>query len=61
MEIQKLHIEESKVNKGCFIVVATTLDGGRFVLSGDHHSPTYAIPYDISWDSSTMEEKGLKK
>lgn len=61
MEIHKLYIEESKVNKGCFVVVATTLDGGTWVLSGNHDSPTYAIPYDRAWDASTMEEKALKE
>lgn len=58
MEIHKLYIEESKVNKGSFIVVANSIDGKTFVLSGSHHEPTYAIPYENAWDTSAIEEKG---
>lgn len=61
MIIEKFEIEESKVNKGCLILVATAADGKKYVVSGNYHSPTYIVPYENAWDASRMDEKGAVK
>ena len=58
MKVQEFHIEESKVNKQCKILVATTETGEKFVVSGDFHAPTYLIAYDKAWDASEYKPKG---
>ena len=45
MEVEKFHIEERTKNKGCFVLVAETKSGEKFVVSGDPHFPTYLKPY----------------
>lgn len=51
MKIIEFHIEESKVNKVCLNLIATSEDGNKYVVSGDFHSPTYLIPYESAWDT----------
>lgn len=57
MEVLKFEIEESKVNKGMFYLVAIVETGDKFVVGGQHQESNYCIPYDIAWDTTTMEEK----
>lgn len=61
MEVKKIEIQESKVNKGMFITVLTVEDGAKLVLGGNTNEPGYAVPYERAWDVTTMEEKGYGK
>lgn len=45
MEVKKFYIEESTQNKGCFILIAETESGDKFVVSGNPHFSTYLEPY----------------
>lgn len=56
-EIKRFYLEESKVNKGKMIVVAVTYSGKKFVMSGDHYSPTYATPYENQWDTKPLNSQ----
>jgi hypothetical protein len=49
MEVLKFTIEESKVNIGCFLLIAHT-NNGKYVCSGDHWNPTHVIPYERAFD-----------
>jgi len=55
MIVTKFEIEESKFNKGMHILVATTETGERFVVAGQHHSPTYLERYEHSSDAIGKE------
>lgn len=60
IKITEFFLEESKVNKGCMNVIAVDENGQKWVCSGDHWSPMYAIKYEDAWDTTTMEEKDAK-
>lgn len=49
MEVSKFTIEESKVNKGMFLLIAHT-EEGKFVCSGDHWNPSFVTPYEKAFD-----------
>ena len=55
MNVKSFSIEESKVNKGMMILVATTEDGNKYVVGGDHYNPTAIIPYQKAWDAIGQE------
>ena len=50
MEVVKFTIEESTFNKGQLILIAETENNRKFVVSGDHYSPTYLVPYETAND-----------
>ena len=56
MKITEFEIEESKVNKGCLLLIAITEDGSKYIVSGDHYSPTYIIPYDRAFDTKPLQK-----
>jgi len=56
MKVKEFFIEESKVNKQCLILVAVLETGEKFVVSGDHHAPTFIIPYERAWDASEYDK-----
>ena len=49
MKVEKFEIEESAVNKNCFILIAITEDGKKFVVSGNPYIPMYLDPYESSF------------
>lgn len=51
LKISHFHLEESQLNKGNLILVATTVTGKKYVVSGDHHAPTYLVEYEKSSDT----------
>lgn len=51
MKVIEFKIQESKVNKGLFILIAKTEDGKQWVCSGDHYSPTYLRPLETAFDN----------
>jgi len=57
MRVKNFKIEESTVNKGCKILIAICENGEKFVVSGDHHSPTYLVPYEKAFDTKIKPEK----
>lgn len=59
MKIESFSIEESKINKGMKILVATTEDGEKYVVGGDTGYPPAIIPYDKCWDA--IGEEAFKK
>ena len=52
MKVIGFEIEESKVNKGSFILVATVEDGSKFVIGNSNDN--YCTPYENSWDTDSM-------
>lgn len=57
MNVAKFTIKESTFNKGLLVLVAETECGKRFVVAGQHHSPTYLEPYETSSDVKQTEKK----
>ena len=55
MKVKEFNIEESKVNKGQLLLIATTEDGKKYVCSGNHWTPTYLIPYESAFDTQKQE------
>lgn len=51
MKVDYFEIEESKINKGCMVLIAVTGDGKKFVCSGQYDTPTYLVPYEAAWDT----------
>lgn len=50
MKVIEFRIEESKVNKGWFVLIAKTEDGKEWVVSGDHWKPTFLVPIEEAFD-----------
>ncbi len=55
MKVKEFRIQESNVNKGKFVLIAKTEDDKEFVCSGEHYSPTYLTPIELSWDLESEE------
>lgn len=51
VKVKSLFIEESKVNKGMYILIVIASNGEKFVMAGDQYYPTYLTPYDKSFDT----------
>ncbi len=49
MDVLKFTIEESNVNKGCFLLIAHT-ENGKYVCGGDRWNPSNVIPYERAFD-----------
>jgi len=49
-DIVHTYIKESELNKGDFVLVIQCRNGKKFVVAGQHHTPTYLMPYDQSSD-----------
>jgi hypothetical protein len=48
--VVSLRIQESKKNKKLLCLIVKTEDGKEYVCSGDHHSPTYLVELENSFD-----------
>jgi hypothetical protein len=57
IKIKEFSLEESKVNKGLIVLVATDENGQKWVCSGDHWNPTYSQKYEHAWDTREVETK----
>lgn len=55
MKVKEFSIEESKVNKGVMILVATTEDDKKYVVGGDHYNSVAVVPYEYVWDAIGQE------
>lgn len=51
MKVEKFEIEKSIPNPQQFILIATTEDGKKYVVSGDSYNPTYLVPYENAFDT----------
>lgn len=49
-EVVRSYVTESKFNKGSFVQVLVCRNGKKFVVSGNHHAPTYLEKYEGSCD-----------
>jgi hypothetical protein len=54
IRIKEFYLEESKVNKGLMILVAYDANGQKWVCSGNHYSPTYAVKYEDAFDTKEI-------
>jgi hypothetical protein len=57
IKIKEFFIQESKYNKGLMVMVAVDENAKKWVVSGDHHAPTYLVEYEKSSDT---KESNLK-
>lgn len=58
MKVKEFTVKESQFNKDSYILIAKTECGKQFVVSGDHHHPTYLRPVEKSVDYDiTIKEK----
>jgi len=57
IKIKDFFLEESKFNKGLMVMVAVDENAKKWVVSGDHHAPTYLVEYEKSSDT---KESNLK-
>lgn len=55
MKIVSFEIEESKVNKGMEILVATAENGNKYIVGGSTDYPPAIVPYDKCWDAIGQE------
>jgi hypothetical protein len=51
IKIKEFFIQESKFNKGLKVLIALDENNKKWVVSGDHHSPTYLVEYEKSSDT----------
>jgi len=49
-DVVRSYVEESNFNKGEYVLVIQCGNGRKFVVAGQHHTPTYLMPYDQSPD-----------
>lgn len=49
-EVVRSYVTESKYNKGMFVQVLVCRNGKKYVVAGEHHSPTYLKEYSASSD-----------
>jgi len=49
-DVIRSYVEESNLNKGEYVLVIQCRNGRKFVVAGQHHSPTYLRAYDQSPD-----------
>lgn len=52
-KVKSFEIEESKRNKGCFVLVAITENGEKFVVGGNPHFPNFLERYKSCWELNT--------
>ena len=57
IKIKEFFIQESKFNKGLKVLIALDENAKKWVVSGDHHAPTYLVEYEKSSDT---KESNLK-
>lgn len=57
IKIKDFFLEESKFNKGLMVMVAVDENGKKWVVSGDHHAPTYLVEYEKSSDTKESNFK----
>ena len=57
MKVIELKIEESKVNKNCFMLIATAQNGTEYVCGGDGYDGRYLFTKEQSFDFQVREEK----
>ena len=57
IKIKDFFLEESKFNKGLMVMVAVDENLKKWVVSGDHHAPTYLVEYEKSSDTKESNFK----
>ena len=50
IKIKDFYLEESKINKGCIVLIAVDVDGQKWVCS-DRYNPTYLEKYETAFDT----------
>lgn len=50
-QVIRSYVTESKFNKGLYVLVVECMNGKKFVVSGQHHHPTYLEEYELSSDT----------
>jgi len=58
IKIKEFFIQESKYNKGLMVMVAVDENAKKWVVSGDHHAPTYLVEYEKSSDTKEISYEG---
>lgn len=48
--VEKLTIEESKINKGCLMLIATDISGQKYVVGGNPHFPHFLDKYESCFE-----------
>jgi hypothetical protein len=51
IKIKEFFIQESKYNKGAIVLIALDENNNKWVVSGNHHFPTYLVKYEKSSDT----------
>lgn len=49
-DVIRSYVEESNLNKGEYVLVIQCRNGRKFIVAGNHYTPTYLQPYDQSFD-----------